>query len=272
MKNSVFINGKLPFLELRYVYQVNSCDKKHLHNELTLTAIQRGRITIEHKDESHFLIPGAISIVNPKEVHCAQLTQEESFGCYVLYLDERWCKNIQNELFLKRTDYVPFRKSLVEDKSLYRCFLDLCKDILLDEVSILEKEERLIEFISTLFPQYSDIHAIIEEKIKKQKEAYEIKRYIQENIMDEISLEDIAHEMNLSVVHILRIFKAAFGLPIHSYILNHKVHRAKELLSKNMSMVDVALESGFFDQSHLNRSFKRVFQLTPKEYQKNILS
>jgi len=30
--------------------------------------------------------------------------------------------------------------------------------------------------------------------------------------------------------------------------------------------------SGFFDQSHLNRSFKRVFQLTPKEYQKNIFS
>jgi AraC-like DNA-binding protein len=78
--------------------------------------------------------------------------------------------------------------------------------------------------------------------------------------------------MNLSIVHILRIFKKEFGLPIHSYLLNKKVHLAKELLMKNMPISEVAQMSGFFDQSHLNRSFKRVFQLTPKEYQKNIFS
>lgn len=73
--------------------------------------------------------------------------------------------------------------------------------------------------------------------------------------------------MNLSVVHILRVFKKEFGLPIHSYLLNKKVH-----LAKNMPISQVAVESGFFDQSHLIKSFKRVFQLTPKEYQQNILT
>ena len=49
------------------------------------------------------------------------------------------------------------------------------------------------------------------------------------------------------------------------------MHLAKELISLNMPIVEVAQNSGFFDQSHLNRSFKRVFQITPKEYQNNIL-
>ena len=64
--------------------------------------------------------------------------------------------------------------------------------------------------------------------------------------------------------------KKEFGLPIHSYILNKKVHKAKELLSSNIPVSLIAQNSGFFDQSHLNRSFKRIFQITPKEYQNNI--
>jgi len=66
------------------------------------------------------------------------------------------------------------------------------------------------------------------------------------------------------------IFKKEFGLPIHSYILNKKVHLARKLISQNIPISQVAQTAGFFDQSHLNKSFKRVFQLTPKEYQKNI--
>ena len=85
-------------------------------------------------------------------------------------------------------------------------------------------------------------------------------------------MEDLAKKFNLSVVHLIRVFKKEFGLPIHSYILNKKVHKAKELLSSNIPISQIAQNSGFFDQSHLNRSFKRIFQITPKEYQKHIFS
>jgi AraC-like DNA-binding protein len=68
----------------------------------------------------------------------------------------------------------------------------------------------------------------------------------------------------------LRVFKKEYSLPIHAYILNQKVHKAKELLSQNIPIVDVAIESGFFDQSHLTKSFKQVFQVTPKQYQDGI--
>lgn len=102
--------------------------------------------------------------------------------------------------------------------------------------------------------------------------AGKIAKYIDDNFLEEVLLEDISWHVEISVVHLLRVFKQKFGLPIHSYILNKKVHLAKELLCKNISITEVAHMSGFFDQSHLNRSFKRVFQLTPKEYQKNIFS
>jgi AraC-like DNA-binding protein len=115
-----------------------------------------------------------------------------------------------------------------------------------------------------------------EQKIENHKEesilALNIKKYLDENYLEEFILEELAVKFDLSVVHLIRVFKKEFGLPIHSYILNKKVHMAKELLASNQTIVQVAQNSGFFDQSHLNRSFKRIFQITPKEYQKNISS
>jgi AraC-like DNA-binding protein len=102
--------------------------------------------------------------------------------------------------------------------------------------------------------------------------ALNIKKYLDENYLEELILEDLASKFNLSIVHLIRVFKKEFGLPIHSYILNKKIHLAKEQLSSNTPIIQIAQSCGFFDQSHLNRSFKRIFQITPKEYQKNIFS
>ena len=132
----------------------------------------------------------------------------------------------------------------------------------------IEKEEELYLFCLAFFS--------FEQKEKNFKEestlAMNIKKYLDKNYLEEFILEDLAKKFDLSVVHLIRVFKKEFGLPIHSYILNKKVHMAKELLSSNMSVSLIAQNSGFFDQSHLNRSFKRIFQITPKEYQKHISS
>ena len=272
LKTKIFKTEKLPFVELRYISKVRSCDKQHQHDELTITAIEFGNINIVFDDKEDSLHANEISVVNPNEIHCATLSDIPSLGCYVLYLNQQWCKDIQGDLFdSKSIDFNPFSKSLIEDKFIYSDFISLCKKLLNEEVSSLEKEENIISFISDLFLQFCNINDTIKINTKNTESAYKIKKYLKENVEDDIALKDISTYMELSVVHILRIFKQEFGLPIHSYLLNKKVHLAKDLLSKNITIAEVAQMSGFFDQSHLNRSFKRVFQLTPKQYQANIL-
>jgi len=272
MQNRVFKTDKLPFVELRYISHITSCDKKHQHEELTLTAIKSGTINIVFNNKSDSLKEQEISIVNPHEVHCGVLSNMISKGCYVLYLNQSWCEDIQKSLFENGEEYIPIKQSLIQNKDLYKGFLTVCDKLLLEEITFLEKEERLIEFISEVFLRFC-LSDVKEKKDSKNFEiAYKIKQYIKNNIENEISLNQISKEMKFSIVHILRVFKKEFGLPIHSYILNKKVHLAKELLSQNMPVCEVAQMSGFFDQSHLNKSFKRVFQLTPKEYQKQIFS
>lgn len=112
--------------------------------------------------------------------------------------------------------------------------------------------------------------SISKEEDKKDTLSDKIKSFIDENYLEDISLVQLVEKFQMSEIHLIRIFKKSFGLPIHSYIINKRVHKAKELLLLKLPIVDVALKSGFFDQSHLNRSFKRVFQITPKQFQKNI--
>jgi AraC-like DNA-binding protein len=134
------------------------------------------------------------------------------------------------------------------------------------KVSLIEKEEKFYSFCLAFFSfEQKQTNEQIESVL-----ATKIKKYLDENFSEEFILDDLAKSFDLSVVHLIRVFKKEFGLPIHSYILNKKVHFAKELLSSNMPIIEVAQNSGFFDQSHLNRSFKRIFQITPKEYQNNI--
>ena len=57
--------------------------------------------------------------------------------------------------------------------------------------------------------------------------ALDIKKYLDENYLEELILNDLALKFDLTVVHLIRVFKKEFGLPIHSYILNKKVQKAK---------------------------------------------
>lgn len=258
MKSKIFKNSKLDFIELRYVRDIENCVKMHLHEELTITAIKKGSLTLIFNETLITVKPNEIAIINSQIPHSAT-TNEKSKDGYVLYLKKDYLKNLD---FNFSSAF-----ELIKNKNIYKSFIKLC-DCLLDiKLYLIEKEENLYLFSLTFFSFEQTAKNIKEES----KLAINIKKYLDEFFLEELILDDLALKFNLSVVHLIRVFKKEFGLPIHSYILNKKVHLAKELISLNMSIVEVTQNSGFFDQSHLNRSFKRVFQITPKEYQNNIL-
>jgi len=61
------------------------------------------------------------------------------------------------------------------------------------------------------------------------------------------------------------------NLTPHSYLLNVKINRAKEFLKNGYSIVDTALECGFFDQSRFHKNFVKIVATTPKEYRLNFV-
>jgi AraC family transcriptional regulator len=100
----------------------------------------------------------------------------------------------------------------------------------------------------------------------------QIIEYIHEHLTHEISLVELATQANLSAYHFTRLFKQSIGLSPHQYVLQNRVERAKKLIliSKTLSLTEVGLAVGFYDQSHFTKAFKQVVGVSPKVFAKQI--
>lgn len=94
--------------------------------------------------------------------------------------------------------------------------------------------------------------------------------HLNDRISESISLDELAAIAGWSRYHFIRQFKHSTGLAPHQFLLNLRVERAGNLLRNcAIPVADVALRTGFSDQSHLTRIFKKHFGLTPCEFRRS---
>jgi AraC-like DNA-binding protein len=79
-------------------------------------------------------------------------------------------------------------------------------------------------------------------------------------------LTQLASFAKLSRFHLLRLFRTQMGVPPHEYQTQVRITHARKLLRKGYSILETAFETGFFDQSHFSRNFKRITGRTPGQY------
>lgn len=90
--------------------------------------------------------------------------------------------------------------------------------------------------------------------------------YIENHLDGEIRLAKLAELTKLSPSHFRVLFRQTTYRPVHQYVMERRVRRAKTLIeSGNVSIIQAALESGFCHQSHLARCMRQVIGLTPSE-------
>jgi AraC family transcriptional regulator len=91
--------------------------------------------------------------------------------------------------------------------------------------------------------------------------------YIQIHCDRNLSLIELANLAQMSLYYFARSFKQQIGLSPHQYLIRCRVERAKALLLQNeLTVVEVAHRVGFADQSHLNRHFKQLTGLAPRQW------
>ena len=92
---------------------------------------------------------------------------------------------------------------------------------------------------------------------------------IADNISKQIPLTKIAKEYGMSVSHLQRLFLRTIGVRPGRYIIQQRLNAACRLLEETDDGVyDIALATGFCDQSHFTKMFKRDRGITPGEYRR----
>jgi len=242
----------------------------HAHETFALAILEVGEIEVQfHNHSKQDVLPNQIVIFNPNQVHRTKKIADNSYGYYILHMNTPWCKNIQENLFGIQDTFIDCFPNVIGDKRISDELLKLYQDILEDKPSE-NYEECLANLLCDMFKDYCNANEFNKNKKDDNLLLQKIEQYILDNVDSQITIEDIAKEVNYSEAYITRVFKKKFGLSPHAFLVNQKINRAKNKLlnSPNEDISQLAVEVGFYDQSHFTNTFKRYFSLTPKQYQK----
>ena len=92
------------------------------------------------------------------------------------------------------------------------------------------------------------------------------RRHLEDHYSEDVPLEQLASVAGVSKYHLIRLFRAELELPPHAYLLAIRVDRARSLILTGLPLIEVASRTGFADQSHFTRHFKRLVGIAPGAY------
>jgi len=90
--------------------------------------------------------------------------------------------------------------------------------------------------------------------------------YIEAHLDQDLTLAELARVAGFSLSHFKPLFKQAVGMPVHRFVLERRVERARlRVLEGGMSLTEIALETGFAHPSHMARCMRKVLGVTPTQ-------
>ncbi|MEL6329703.1 MAG: AraC family transcriptional regulator [Planctomycetota bacterium] len=94
---------------------------------------------------------------------------------------------------------------------------------------------------------------------------------IRDSLPTGIAGDDLAARLGMHPVHLIRSFRARFGITPHQYELSLRVELARDALLRGCTVVAAACEAGFYDQAHMTKHFKRRFAVTPARFRRSLV-
>lgn len=257
-------------LELLHARYQNQTFNKHYHEGYAVGVIEEGALGFHYLGRDVVAGAGDINLAVPGETHNGFAVSDQGWRYRMFYMDADLLERASSEIGDRKQGLPFFKTGVISDPWLYRQIRGLHRALVDPNRSLLEKESRFLWTMSQFILRHADNAPRPVKTGSEKGAAARVQDYIQDCYMDPVSLEELSRIAGLSRFHLLRVFQKETGLPPHAFQNVIRMHQAKNLLASGRSIADVAFSTGFFDQSHLTRQFKRTFGVTPGHYRKNV--
>lgn len=260
--------GGLEVLSASYHHQNFS---RHSHEGYTIGLIDDGAQRFYRTGGNHVAPQGSIILVNADEVHNGHSATEAGWSYRAMYpLPEQFAQ-ISQELNMAQHGAPYFPSPVVHDPQLANQ-LQLVFNTLAQSDNQLLRETLIYGVLTKLMAQHGKHHLPLNTPTPAQRQVLLVKEFLDDFPSADVSLQDLAKLASLSPFHLVRAFQKQFGFPPHAYQIQSRLRFAKSLIRKGNKISQVAQETGFHDQSHLHRHFKKAMGITPGQYAKQLKS
>lgn len=136
-----------------------------------------------------------------------------------------------------------------------------------DDSHVFYISQNILELIIIKLKQYQDVKVEASSNQKINSTVYEVKKYIDLNYSESLSLDDLAEVSHLNKYYLSHTFKEQTGLSPIEYLNETRIKNAKILLkSTNYSISEISSFTGFSSQSYFSQRFKKITDLSPRQY------
>ena len=279
------INNKVGYLNDNFkIFHIR--DKKdikfeyHHHDFSKIVILIDGDLTYYIEGKAYILKPWDILFVNKNKIHKPVVNPNKYYERIVIWLNpdfmakyaqgnnnllkcfEVAIKNNYNllRLNMKSIDII---KNLIQDIQNCNNSNEFGSEILKESLFV-----QLMVLMNRLFLN-SDKNRDIED-IQYDKTIEGVLNYINSNLENDLSIDTIASEFFISKYYLMRKFKNQIGSSIHNYVVQKRLILARSLISDGLSMSSVCSRCGFNDYSSFVRAFKKVYGVSPSNYNPTI--
>jgi AraC-like DNA-binding protein len=237
---------------------------RHSHEEFTVGAFETGNGSLGYRRARWRAYDGTVLAVPPDEVHTADPLRGQGWTYRAMYPSPALMSTV-----LGHADgadaRVFFARPIHDDPPLARAIAAVHAR-LEREAGRLDTESLLITTLHTLVARHGRAAPPAPAQTSARRVVDAARAYLHACYASPVKLASLAGVCGTSPFHLVRCFTAVLGIPPHAYLTQLRANRARTLLLRGEPLSSVAYRCGFCDQSHLTRTFKRLFGVTPGSY------
>lgn len=241
---------------------------RHTHDGYGFGVIERGALGFRYRGEQVVAPAGSINLVVPDEPHTGEAASEVGWTYRMFYLRADLMEAANRSLAGRSAGLPTFRPGVLQDAALADRIVGLHRDLEERREPLLAVEARLLALLRCFIQRHGSPRG--EGDPVPRLDLERARAFIRAEHAREVRLAEVASVAGLSPWHLARAFTRAFGIPPHAYQIQVRVGEARRLLAGGRAAAEVAAATGFTDQSHLTRHFKRLTGMTPARYRKNV--
>ncbi|WP_312952411.1 AraC family transcriptional regulator [Superficieibacter sp.] len=246
----------------------------HDHDEILVGVTWQGVQRFRCHRTVHTSTPGRAILIEPGAVHDGHAPEPGGFTYSMLYLPQPW---VSAQLARRGQDDISlieaaFCHTLTDDPLLMHAIQQTFFAFHHDE-GRLARDQSTDRLLTMLMSHIKEKPPSLKDDPLCQMQR--VREILHERMADDIGLDELSRLAGIDRFRLSRQFSKAFGQTPHAYLVRLRLRSARALLSHGVEPVQVALQVGFADQSHLGRWFQRAYRMSPAAFQQqctNVLS